>query len=73
MSWRGIYANPNIPSRWVHFYLQENDRVPEWWSKFQLLIHPLDESVGNVPVQRIVFQQAMAFRLPATKLEQDGL
>ena len=69
---RGIDADPNSPSRWVCFYLQENDRVPEWWREFQLLIPSLDESFGNVPVQRMTCQQAMAFRLPATQLEWDG-
>ena len=30
-SWRGIDADPNHPKKWVCFYLQEHDRVPEWW------------------------------------------
>ena len=71
-SWRGIDANPNHPSRWVCFYLQENDRVPEWWREFQLLICSLDESFGNILAQRIACQQATAFRLQATQLEWDG-
>ena len=29
-SGRGIDADPNHPGRWVHLYLQGNDRVPEW-------------------------------------------
>ena len=50
--WRGIDADLNNPSRWVCFYLQENDRVPEWWREFQLLIHSLDKSFSDVQVQK---------------------
>ena len=66
---RGIDADPNHPGRWIHLYLQEHDRVQEWWREFQLLICSMDESLGDVPVQMLAHQQAAAFRLPAVQLE----
>ena len=33
-SWNGICANTNCPGRLIYFYLQENDRVLEWWTEF---------------------------------------
>ena len=35
-SWRGIDADQNNPGRWVWFYLQENDRVLEWWREIPI-------------------------------------
>ena len=46
--------------------------VPEWWREFQSLIPSPDECFRDIPVQRMVCQQAMAFRLSATQLEWDG-
>ena len=71
-SWKGVKADINHPNRWVFSYLKENDRVPEWWREFWSLIPSLNESFGDIPVQRMAHQQAIAFRLPAAQVEWEG-
>ena len=71
-SWREIDADPNNPSRWVCFYLQENDRVPKWCREFQPLICSPHKSFTDVPVQIMGCQHAVPFRQPATQLEWGG-
>ena len=65
-------ANPISPGRWVSLYLQEHDRVPEWWREFQSLLCSKDECMSNIQVQGLAHQQATAFRLPATQLKKNG-
>ena len=71
-SWQGMEGNPNNHGRWVCFYLQEHDRVWEWWREFQSLLCSMDKCLGNIHIQGLACQQAADFRLPATQLEKDG-
>ena len=61
-----------IPVDGFAFTSRPVPEVPEWWREFQLLIPSPDESFGEVLVQRMACQQAMAFRLTATQLEWHG-
>ena len=71
-SWQGMEADPDNPGRWVCFYLQKHDRVIYWWREFWSLLCSTDECLGDVQVQELACQQAVAFRLPATQWEKDG-
>ena len=70
-SQQGMEANPCNPGRWVHFYLEEHDRVQEWWKEFQSLLCCTDECLGNIQAQRLGTQQAAAFRLLAIQCDKD--
>ena len=50
-SQQGMEVNPNNPGRWVHFYLQEHDSVPEWWREFQSVLHSLDKCLSDIQIQ----------------------
>ena len=66
-------ANPNSPGRWVSLYVQEHDRVLEWWIEFWSLLQSKDECVSNVEATRLAHQQAATFRLPAAQIDKYGL
>ena len=72
-SWRGIRADSNKSGRRVCSYLQEYDRVPEWWRELWSLLCSMDELLDDIQLQGLAHQQATAFRLPATQQEKDGL
>ena len=55
-------------TQWVHSYLEDNNRVPEWWREFwSLLQHPCDPAI-----EKLAHQQVMAFWIPATQVEKKG-
>ena len=71
-SQQGIEADPSLTSNWIWSYVENNERVPNWWRELQSILCSQDEPFNDIQVKELTCWQAAAFRLPSTQLEKAG-
>ena len=50
-SWQGTEANPTFTTELIWFYVEKNERVPDWWREFQSIHHSKDEHFNDDQVK----------------------